>query len=141
MREWQRIGDAFVKRMKRCLAADGINGERPDCILLFGGTNDDWMEVPLGELQYGGWSEQDLRQFFPAYCCMLSEAVRNHPQARIAAIVNTDMKPAVTAGIREACAHYGVRCIELHGITKQNGHPNREGMRQIAEQVDAALGK
>ena len=33
------ISDAFVMRMKNSLSENGVNGEKPDCILLFGGTD------------------------------------------------------------------------------------------------------
>ena len=140
VREQHRLEDAFVMRMQKSLSAEGIHGEKPDCVLLFGGTNDDWLDVPLGTLQYEGWTEESLRQILPAYCYMLDYTLKNNPDAAVYAIVNTDMKPAVTQGIRDACAHYGVPCIVLHDISKQCGHPDRLGMRQIAEQVDAALG-
>ena len=139
VRPEHRVGDAFVKRMVKSLSAAGVDGRKPDCILLFGGTNDDWLDVPMGELMYAGWQEQDLRCFLPAYCYMLSETVINNPQAAVFAIINTDMKEETTAGIRAACAHYGVPAVELRGISKKNGHPDRLGMRQIAEQVGQAL--
>ena len=139
VREQHRLEDAFVMRMKHSLSADGIGGEKPDCIILFGGTNDDWLEVPAGKLQYEGWTDEDLRQIMPAYCYMLSEVVRNNPQAAIFAVINTDMKASTIRSMQEACAHYGVNCVTLHDISKQCGHPDRLGMRQIADQIDEAM--
>ncbi len=139
VREQHRVEDAFVMRMRRSLSALGINGEKPDCVLLFGGTNDDWLDVPLGVPQYSDWQAADLRQILPAYCCMLDYVQKNNPDAAIYAILNTDMKPDVTRGIRDVCAHYGIPCIVLDGISKKCGHPDRLGMRQIAEQVDRAM--
>ena len=37
------------------------------------------------------------------------------------------------------CKHYNVPLIQLQGISKTSGHPNVEGMRQIAEQIDKAI--
>ena len=139
VREQHRVEDAFVMRMQKSLSSAGIGGERPDCILVFGGTNDDWLDVPLGGLQYADWTEADLKQVLPAYCCMLSWILENNPQAAVFAIVNTDMKDATAQGIRDACAHYGVPCIVLHDISKQCGHPDKLGMKQIAEQVDEGM--
>ncbi len=139
VREQHRLEDAFVMRMKNSLSADGIGGEKPDCIILFGGTNDDWLEVPAGTLQYEGWTGKDLKQILPAYCYMLSETVRNNPQAAVFAVINTDMKPSTIQSMQAACAHYGVVCVTLHDISKQCGHPDRLGMRQIADQIDQAM--
>ena len=133
------ITDAFIMRMKNSLSAAGVNGEKPDCILLFGGTNDGWTDVPVGENQYADWTDADLKRILPAFCYMLDYVTKQNPQAEIAAIVNTEFADDMTEGMREACAHYNVKCILLHDISKVCGHPDRQGMRQIAEQVDAAL--
>ena len=71
---------------------------------------------------------------------MLDYVTGQNPQAQIAAIVNTDLADGMAEGMQQACEHYGVQCILLHDISKVCGHPDRQGMRQIAEQVDAALG-
>ncbi|MBR5382709.1 MAG: hypothetical protein IK133_02710 [Clostridia bacterium] len=133
------ITDAFIMRMKNSLSAAGVNGEKPDCILLFGGTNDGWTDVPVGINQYADWTDADLKRILPAFCYMLDYVTNQNPQAEIAAIVNTEFPDGMTEGMREACAHYNVKCILLHDISKVCGHPDRQGMRQIAEQVDAAL--
>ena len=134
------ISDAFVMRMKNSLSEHGVNGEKPDCILLFGGTNDGWTDVKVGVNQYADWTDADLKQFLPAFCYMLDYVTGQNPQAQIAAIVNTDLADGMAEGMQQACEHYGVQCILLHDISKVCGHPDRQGMRQIAEQVDAALG-
>ena len=139
VRKHHSLEDAFVMRMQKSLSSPGIHGEKPDCILLFGGTNDSWLDVPPGTPQYEGWTDESLRRILPAYCYMLDYTLKNNPDAAVYAIVNTDMKAEVTHGIQDVCAHYSVPVIMLHDISKQYGHPNRLGMRQIADQVDAAL--
>ena len=141
VREQHKLEDAFVKRMKNSLSSAGVNGEKPDCIILFGGTNDDWLEVPVGSLQYEKRTDLDLKQILPAYCEMLSYTVENNPQAAIFAVINTDMKPSTIRSMQEACAHYHVHCVTLHEISKQCGHPDRLGMQQIAGQIDEAMAK
>ena len=133
------ITDAFIMRMKHSLSAAGVNGEKPDCILLFGGTNDGWTDVKLGENQYADWTDEDLKRILPAFCYMLDYVTKQNPQAEIAAIVNTEFPEGMSEGMQQACEHYNVKCILLHDISKVCGHPDRQGMRQIAEQVDAAL--
>lgn len=133
--------DAFVSRMKRSLSHAGVGGERPDVILLFGGTNDSWTEVPLGKTQYDGWTDGDLKKALPAFCYMLHYVTKENPGAQVFAIVNTDMDPDYTRGILTACLHFGVTAVPLHDIDKTWGHPNRLGMRQIADQVKNAIEK
>ncbi len=96
--------------------------------------------VEVGVNQYADWTDADLKQFLPAFCYMLDYVTGQNPQAQIAAIVNTDLADGMAEGMQQACEHYGVQCILLHDISKVCGHPDRQGMRQIAEQVDAALG-
>ena len=141
VREQHKLEDAFVMRMKNSLSSAGVNGEKPDCIILFGGTNDDWLEVPVGSLKYEKRTDPDLKQILPAYCEMLSYTVENNPQAAIFAVINTDMRLSTIRSMQEACAHYGVHCVTLHDISKQCGHPDRLGMRQIADQIDEAMAK
>lgn len=130
---------AFVERMKMSLSPAGIDGEKPDCIFLFGTTNDSWLGREIGLLTYDNWSDKELRQVLPAYCCMLDYVLRSNPQAAVFSIVNTQLDERISQGILEACAHYDVTCIMLHDIDKENGHPSCLGMQQIADQVNAAL--
>ena len=139
VRPAQAVKDAFVSRMKRSLSAQGINGETPDCILLFGGTNDSWIDVPIGALQYENWTEEDLKSMLPAYCYMVAWVQEQNPQAEIFCILNTDLKPEIRSGMAEAAAHYGVHTVALHDIDKQNGHPSKLGMQQIMRQVSEAM--
>lgn len=111
----------------------------PQLILLFGGTNDSWADVPLGELKYEGWSSEELYQFRPAFCALLDGLRRLYPEACICNIVNTELKPEIGASMAEACRHYGVENIPLRDIDKQWGHPSVKGMAAIAEQVATAL--
>ena len=54
-------------------------------------------------------------------------------------MINTDLKPEITAGMHVAAEHYGATVVALKDIDKQNGHPSAAGMRQIAEQIESAL--
>ena len=113
----------------------------PDVILIFGGTNDAWSGAPVGEYQYEGWRRADLYKFRPAMAYLLSGLQERYPTARLVFISNSDLKESVTRSIHEICRHYGVQVVQLEAIEKQNGHPNKMGMTQIADQVVKALGK
>lgn len=122
---------AFVTRIH--------NVGKPDILLLFGGTNDSWAGVPIGDYQYAKWQERDLYAFRPAFCYLLHNLRQLYPATRIYNITNTELSEEVTESMEVICRHYGVRNIRLHDIDKQQGHPSVEGMKRICEQVWEAL--
>ena len=139
VREQHKIEDAFINRMKHSLSSAGVNGKLPDLVLIFGATNDSWIDNEVGEVQCGNWSEEDLKRVLPACCYLLDYVKSNNPDAQIAYIINCDLKEEIQQGIADACAHYDVLSIQLHDISKVMGHPDALGMRQICDQVNAAL--
>ena len=139
VRDGQPPESAFVVRMEKSLSPEGIEGELPDVIFLFGATNDSWLCREIGRVQFEGWTPQDLRRVLPAYCYLIDYTVRSNPQALVVCILNDLLNPQIHEGMRAACAHYGVLCAELKGIDKKFDHPTRLGMAQIAEQVERLL--
>lgn len=113
----------------------------PDMIIIFGGTNDSWAGSPVGEMKYSGWTADDLKQFCPALCYMLGHIKDRYINTEVVYLINDGLKPEITDAIRQACDHYGVKYVDLHDISKTAGHPNREGMVSIADQLGDALGK
>ncbi len=111
----------------------------PDIILVFGGTNDTWAGVPLGEFKYAGWTKDDLYEFRPAFCHLMDFLLVHYPNARVYNITNTELTPEVTSAMAEVCSRYGITNIVLHDIDKQWGHPSVKGMESICRQVKAAL--
>lgn len=130
---------AFVERMKQSLSPVKAAQKAPECIFLFGGTNDSWLGREVGQLIFKDWTVQDLQQVLPAYCYMLDYVVKSNPDAVVFCILNTQLNTVIHKGILDACVHYGATAIELHDIDKKSGHPSRLGMQQIAHQIDAAL--
>ncbi len=122
---------AFISRMD--------NLGNPDIILIFGATNDSWADSPIGEFVWSGWTKQQLKSFRPALTYMLSHMVDRYPNTQMLYIINDGLKPEITSSIIEACDHYGVPYVQLVDIDKTDGHPNIRGMRQITDQVAAAL--
>ena len=133
------IEDAFINRMKHSLSEEGVNGERPGVILIFGGTNDSWIGNEAGEVQFENWTDEDLVRTLPAYCYLLDYVTKQNPQAKIVCIFNCDIREEIQRGQAQACAHYGVTGVQLEGVSKINGHPDKLGMQQICDQVSAAL--
>ena len=111
----------------------------PDVIIVFGATNDSWAGSPLGEFKYEGIEPADLYSFRPAMAYMLARLKELYPGARLWFVLNDGLKPEVGRSATAICARYGVPVIKLKGISKKSGHPDIEGMRQIADQVCAAL--
>lgn len=108
---------------------------KPDVIFIFGGTNDSWAGVPIGEYKYEGWTKEDLYNFRPAFCQMLDYLIKNYPGAKVYNITNTGFSEKIIISIEEICRHYNVTNINLHDINKQSGHPSIQGMKSISEQV------
>ena len=108
-------------------------------ILVFGATNDSWANAPIGDYQYGNWSDDDLRSFRPALAKLFADLAASHPEAHVFFLLNSELKPAINDSAHEICAHYQVPCIDLHDIAKQHGHPSIEGMKAIADQVVEAV--
>lgn len=111
----------------------------PDIILIFGGTNDSWANAPIGEFKYSDWRRADLYTFRPAMACMLAKIKERYPTTDVYVISNDGLKPEITGSMEQICKHYDVPMIQLHGISKTAGHPNVQGMIQIAEQLDREI--
>ena len=107
----------------------------PDIILIFGGTNDSWAGVPIGEYQYEGWTNADLYNFRPAFAYMLHNLRQLYPQAKIYNITNSELSEAVTVSADEICRHYNVPNLLLKDVEKQWGHPSVRGMEAICNQL------
>lgn len=120
---------AFTRRMFNVTAGN------PDLIIIFGGTNDSWANAPIGELQFNKWSSKDMYSCLPSCCFMLDYFTMTAPDSDIVFIINSELKDEITAGIMEACDHYGVHCLLLKDIEKKWGHPSIKGMAQINEQL------
>lgn len=118
---------AFISRM--------YNLGNPDVILIFGGTNDDWAESPVGECQYENWTRTDLFKFRPAFCYLLHHMKELYPNARIYNVSNCDLGDTVTQSMADICKHYGISNIQLEKIHKMGGHPSVKGMQMIADQI------
>ena len=124
-------GISFISRMD--------NLGCPDIILIFGATNDSWANVPLGEMKYSKWTPEDLKEFRPALCYMLSHMSNRYLNTEIVYLINDGLKAEVTDAIKEACDRFDIKYLELKDIDKTAGHPNINGMRQISQQLTKAL--
>lgn len=122
---------AFITRMFNVTAGN------PDMVFVFGGTNDSWANVPVGELKFNEWTSADMYSCLPACCFMLDYFTVAAPDVQVVFVLNSELKSDITDGIIQACAHYKVPCLLLKDIDKLWGHPSVKGMAQINEQLSA----
>ena len=113
----------------------------PDIIFIFGATNDSWAGAPIGEYQYENLSKANFWTFRPAMARMLEWMTNRYVGTDIYFLLNDGLSNDINESVKTICQHYGVKCIELHDIDKQSGHPSVKGMRRIADQIIEALGK
>ena len=111
----------------------------PDIIFIFGATNDSWAHSPIGEFKYENITKDDLWTFRPAMARLLAWMKDRYINTEIYFILNDGLSGEITSSAKTICEHYGVKCIELKGIHKMSEHPSVKGMKQIAEQIEAAL--
>jgi len=124
---------SFLTRMSRLGS--------PDVIFIFGATNDSWAGEPVGEYKWGDWTFGDFYTFRPAMACLLERVQLRYPNVTVYVLLNDGLRDEISESVTTIAAHYGVPCIRLRDIDKQNGHPSVKGMRQIADQIKAFIQK
>lgn len=133
------ISTSFVNRVDGYVARDFFAKNKIDRVFIFGGTNDSWLDCPIGDLQYFDWTEADLKCVLPAFCYIVAKL--KEFVGGIVIIINTQLKDEIARGFICACQKYGVEYILLEDIDKENGHPTELGMEQISSQISAFLEK
>ena len=130
---------SFLYRFRK-LRDDGFFVENKiDTVIVLGGTNDSWIDVPLGEEKYENFEEKDFYTVRPAICCLMGEMKRNLPDAKIVFVANCDIKDEIVGCIKNSGKRYSVPVVELSDIDKIDGHPTPQGMTQIAKQIEKAF--
>lgn len=107
----------------------------PDIIFVFGGTNDSWANVPVGEFKYENIRRADLFTFRPAMAYLMQGLINHYPGARIYVLINNELSDEVTNSMKTIADRYGIPYIQLKDIDKKGGHPSIKGMSQIADQI------
>ena len=106
-----------------------------DTIFVFGGTNDNWADAPLGTIKYNDWKKDDLYCVLPAISYFLHILREKLPDADIYCLINTELKPEITDGMKNACQVHGVTPIMFDSIDKNCGHPTIKSMQDIKNRV------
>ena len=109
-----------------------------DTVFFLGGTNDSWIDSPLGDPTQKDWrdyTEEDKKYVLPAIGFVVGYLRAHYPAARIVAIVNSGLKPEIAETIRAAAKKNRCVVVELDGISKVHGHPDVAGMIRIKDLI------
>jgi hypothetical protein len=126
---------SFICRLEKLEAARFFEENPIDTVLIFGCTNDNWANVPLGELKFRDFEQQELFTVRPAIGYFVQRCKEILPEARIVFLINTDLKPEIGDAIEAVCAYNGVSSLRLQNINKRSGHPTIQGMLDIRTQL------
>jgi hypothetical protein len=132
-------GTHFNLRTDRMIKNGFFNENEIDTIFIFGGTNDSWIDSPIGNIKYGQITEDDIKMILPAFSALISKLKSASPNSKIIPLINCGLKPEVADGFEEICIHYGLTYIKFKDIDKLSGHPSRKGMEQIKNAVKNLL--
>lgn len=130
---------SFICRLNKLIESGFFEENQIDTVFVFGGTNDNWANSPIGELKYSDWDSSELFSALPAFCYFFNRLKETLKNAEIVCIVNTELKPEIAEGLKTASAHYGIKAVALDNIDKLGGHPSVKGMKEIKDQVLTAL--
>jgi len=126
---------SFITRLRKMISEGFFEKTKIDTVFVFGGTNDNWAEAPIGDTKYRNIKEGDLYSALAAVCYFLGKLKEILPDARIVFIINSELKYELVTGIIRASKHYGTEYVILSKINKQAGHPTSLGMAQIKNQI------
>ena len=132
-------GTHFNLRVDRMISGGFFKENIIDTVFVFGGTNDSWIDSPIGEIKYDSITEEDIKSVLPAFSALLGKLKAASPNSRIIPLINTDLKDEIADGFEEISKHYGFTYIRFDTIDKLSGHPNRKGMKEIKEAVKNLL--
>jgi len=130
---------SFIYRLKTLIEQGFFDENKIDTVFVFGGTNDSWADTPLGTIKYEKWETADLYFVLPAIYYFLKTLKDKLPEAEIFCLINTELKPEISEGMRNACHMYGITEILFDTIDKKCGHPTIKGMQDIKNTVLSVL--
>lgn len=132
---------SFIYRLEQLIENRFFENNSIDRVFIFGGTNDSWSGAPIGELMLDSWERNDLYCVLPAICCFFKTMRETLPNAEIYALINTELNPIISDGMKKACEHNRITAITFEHIDLRCGHPTVKGMQDIKEQVVRAVNK
>ena len=119
----------------------------PDCVILFGGTNDAIADngIGLGEFSYDTplANMNHNKRFRDAYIYVIKYIQTNFPSAQIICIIGTDITGDYGNSVATIAEHYSLPCIDFRGeknvegkVTIYSGsHPDAAGHAYMAQKI------
>lgn len=132
---------SFVSRVQSLTQSNYLVDNKVNTIIIYGGLNDYWAEVPTGQINYEDNQESDLYSLYPALIHIFNLLTENVPDANIIFIVEETISNSIKDNFYAICSHYNVDAIEPRSISKRNSHPDAIGMSQISSQLISHLQK
>lgn len=134
--------NSFMKRMRK----DFNNFNHPcDTIFIEGGLNDWWSNSPTGSMDniYPVWSNEDLKQVYPALCYLLFYLHQQKPNVKLIflfmdiGVISDEWKE----NFRTICKLYNCKFVEckIDSSYLVANHPNARGQMFIAGYANKAL--
>ena len=126
---------SFIRRLRNLIEDGFFNKNKIDTVFVFGGTNDSWVDGPLGEMKFADWEERELFWVLPAICYFFNLLKETLPNAKIYCLINTELKPEIVSCMEKVCEKHGIAPVNFDTIDKRSGHPTIQGMKDIKEAV------
>lgn len=126
---------SFIYRFEKLVKEGFFEQNEIDTLFIFGGTNDDYIGVELGEETYEPVEKEKLFTVLPAICTLSRRVREVLPDAKIYHVLNTGFKQPIYDCFENASKRYGIKVIRLHDLDKTWGHPTVKGMKLIKEQI------
>ena len=126
---------SFIARFIKLKEEGYFEENKVDTLFLFGGTNDNWSNAPVGNPVESDWTKEDLYNVFPAFSYLINLIKTTLPDAKVYCILNSDLRDEVDDFYKLICRKNEVPLIELYDIEKREGHPTVKGMETIKNQV------
>lgn len=115
----------------------------PDYIIIHGGTNDIWQNVPVGTLHFESKDEElNINEFADAYDLMIRRILKLYPHANIMLVVPAAVSDEYANVINTIAQHYdviGVTVLKDYNISLYSGHYQVAGMETVKEAVRESL--
>ena len=130
-----QLGTSFVARADRLIDSGFFDSNKVDTVLVLGGTNDSWIDSPVGEVKLTDITEEDKKSVLPAFAYLLTRLRTAAPDTAIVPILNNGLKPEITDGFEEICKKLSFPCLKLTHLSKAMGHPTKWGMVELKDQL------
>ena len=89
VREGYSIKSSFISRIDKYISENFFTKNSIDLMFIFGGTNDSWIDAPIGKIKYSNWEDDDLKCVLPAFCYLIKRA--KDVCKDLVVIINTDL--------------------------------------------------